>query len=90
MDRPQTVRHVQEPRNAAKVKATAVPYQTYCGGLPAEAQDNWRLKLLGATARLSTIDPEGHWNEFAAQVMNEMRRDDCFYYSTLIVATGVK
>jgi ubiquinone/menaquinone biosynthesis C-methylase UbiE len=73
-----------------QVTATAVPYQTYCGGLPSEARDNWRLKLKGATARLSAIDPEGHWDEFAAQVMSEMLRDDCFYYSTLIVATGVK
>jgi ubiquinone/menaquinone biosynthesis C-methylase UbiE len=72
------------------VKATAVPYQTYCGGLPPDAQENWRLKLMGATARLSAIAPGGHWNEFAAQVMTEMLRDDCFYYSTLIVVTGVK
>jgi ubiquinone/menaquinone biosynthesis C-methylase UbiE len=72
------------------VKATAVPYQTYCGGLPSEAQDNWRLKLMAATARLSAIAPGGHWDEFAAQVMGEMLRDDCFYYSTLIVVTGVK
>jgi ubiquinone/menaquinone biosynthesis C-methylase UbiE len=73
-----------------QVKATAVPYQTYCGGLSAEAQENWRLKLAAATARLSMIAPGGHWHEFAAQVMREMLRDDCFYYSTLIVATGVK
>jgi ubiquinone/menaquinone biosynthesis C-methylase UbiE len=73
-----------------QVKATAVPYQTYCGGLPSEAQDNWRLKLMGATARLSAIAPGGHWDEFAAQVMGDMLRDDCFYYSTLIVVTGVK
>ena len=72
------------------VKATAVPYQTYCGGLPPDAQDNWRLKMTGATARLTAMAPGGHWDEFAAQVMEEMQRDDCFYYSTLIVATGVK
>jgi ubiquinone/menaquinone biosynthesis C-methylase UbiE len=77
-------------RGMQQVKATVVPYQTYCGGLPSEAQDNWRRKLDGATARLSAIDPEGHWDEFAAQVMSEMLRDDCFYYSTLIVVTGVK
>ena len=71
------------------VKATVVPYQTYCGGLPLDAQENWRLKLTAATARLSAIDPRGRWNEFAAQVMSEMLRDDCFYYSTLIIATGV-
>jgi ubiquinone/menaquinone biosynthesis C-methylase UbiE len=73
-----------------QVKARAVPYQTYCGGLPSEAQENWWLKLRGATARLTAIAPGGHWEEFAAQVMEEMLRDDCFYYSTLIVATGVK
>jgi ubiquinone/menaquinone biosynthesis C-methylase UbiE len=73
-----------------QVNATAVPYQTYCGGLPTEAQENWRLKLMGASTRLSAIDPQGHWDEFAAQVMNEMLRDDCFYYSTLIIVTGVK
>jgi ubiquinone/menaquinone biosynthesis C-methylase UbiE len=73
-----------------QVKAMAVPYQTYCGGLAPDAQDNWRLKMAGATARLSAIDPGGHWNELASQVMGEMLRDDCFYYSTLIVATGVK
>lgn len=72
------------------IKAAAVPYQTYCAGLPPDAQDNWRLKLMAATARLSAIDPGGHWNEFAVQVIGEMLRDDCFYYSTLIVVTGVK
>ena len=73
-----------------QVKATAVPYQTYCGGLPPEAQDNWRLKLEAARVRLSAIDPGRHWDEFAVQVMSEMQRPDCFYYSTLILVTGVK
>ena len=70
--------------------ATAVPYQTYCGGLPPDAEDDWRLKLMAANARLSSIAPDGRWNECAAQVMGEMLGDDCFYYSTLIVVTGVK
>jgi ubiquinone/menaquinone biosynthesis C-methylase UbiE len=73
-----------------QVKATAIPYQTYCGGLTPEAQNNWRLKLERATSRLSAIAPDGRWDEFAVRVMSEMLRDDCFYYSTLILVTGVK
>jgi ubiquinone/menaquinone biosynthesis C-methylase UbiE len=72
------------------IKATAVPYQTYAGGLPPDAQDNWRQKLQAAAARLTAIAPGGHWEELMAQVMEEMLRDDSFYYSTLIVVSGVK
>src|ERR1700722_4274069 len=64
------------------IKATAVPYQTYVGGLPPGAQDNWRQKLLAATTRLSVIAPGGRWDELAADVMTQMLRDDSFYHST--------
>jgi hypothetical protein len=72
------------------IKATAVPYQTYAGGLPPDAQANWRQKLRAAGARLTAIAPGGRWDELMMQVMEEMLRDDSFYYSTLIVVSGVK
>jgi ubiquinone/menaquinone biosynthesis C-methylase UbiE len=72
------------------IKATAVPYQTYSGGLPPAARNNWRQKLIAATTRLSVIAPGGRWEELASEVMNHMLRDDSFYYSTLIVVSGEK
>jgi ubiquinone/menaquinone biosynthesis C-methylase UbiE len=73
-----------------EIRATVVPYQTFCGGLPCEARENWRQKLSVASARLSALDPSGRWDELAGQVLSEMSRDDSFYYSTLIVVTGLK
>jgi ubiquinone/menaquinone biosynthesis C-methylase UbiE len=72
------------------IKATAVPYQTYAGGLPPDAQTNWSQKLRAAAARLTAIAPGGRWDELMTQVMEQMLRDDSFYYSTLIVVSGVK
>jgi hypothetical protein len=45
---------------------------------------------LNSITAIPRFAPGGHWDEFAAQVMEEMLRDDCSYYSTLILATGVK
>jgi ubiquinone/menaquinone biosynthesis C-methylase UbiE len=72
------------------IKATVVPYQTFCGGLPAEARENWRQKLAAAGAMLLALDPSGRWDELGELVLGEMSSDDSFYYSTLIVVTGVK
>jgi ubiquinone/menaquinone biosynthesis C-methylase UbiE len=72
------------------IKATVVPYQTFCGGLPSGARANWQQKLAAASAKLCAIDPSGRWDEFAIRVLSEMSREDSFYYSTLIVVSGVK
>jgi len=73
-----------------EITAKVVPYQTFCGGLSPQARDNWLQKLTLASARLSLIDPFGGWDELAGRIMIEMSRGDSFYYSTLVVVSGIK
>jgi ubiquinone/menaquinone biosynthesis C-methylase UbiE len=72
------------------IKAAVVPYQTFCGGLPSGAWENWQQKLAVASTKLSTLDPSGRWDELAKQVLGEMSCEESFYYSTLIVVSGIK
>jgi ubiquinone/menaquinone biosynthesis C-methylase UbiE len=72
------------------IEATVVPYQTFCGGLPSGARENWQQKLAVAGATLTSLDPSVPWDELAKRVLHDMSREDSFYYSTLIVVSGTK
>ena len=72
------------------IEARVVPYQTFCGGLPSGARENWQQKLAVAGARLAGLDPSVQWDELAGRVLDEMSREDNFYYSTLIIVSGIK
>ena len=73
-----------------RVRSVAIPYQTYCGGLPEPALENWAQKLATSSTLLKRLDPSVDWDQFSDGLMAHLRSPDVFYYSTLILTTGVK
>ena len=73
-----------------QVTATVIPYQIYCGGLPPNAKTNWNLKLSAAVKRLEQLDATRNWQSFAQAMMDDLDREDAFYYSIMILVCGTK
>jgi hypothetical protein len=48
------------------------------------------MKMAAAVKRLASLDPSRNWPGFAQEVMDDLSRDDAFYYSTMILVCGNK
>ncbi len=72
------------------IRVKAIPYQTYFGGLSPLALKNWEAKFTQAKAVLTRLAPTEDWDAFSQEILQLLQHEDSFYYSTLIITSGVK
>lgn len=72
------------------IRVNVIPYQTYAGGLPPGALQNWQAKFATVTGTLAKLDAGTDWPALCAEILQLLQRDDSLYFSTMILTTARK